>query len=326
MRDNTAKRKLAAGQAVSVVNPDLHLAGAGGAARPDGLRRDLPRLRARAGELGRGGGHGPRRRAGRRHADRAGPGQRSLDDHPGPRPRRRRGPGPPRQHPGRGRGRGPSRQVRADRPPRLSPAGAPPSARRWPTTPAGRTRRTMVVVMLEEVEALANLDDVLKVEHVDVFFVAPGDLAQSMGLPRADGPPEGPGGDRRRGSPHRRGGACRRRPGDPGDGPPLPGARRALPLRRAGQRAGPGGKGLQRAPQSGRPETRGRRGHGVHRNDPARPGDGRGARDVRARAGPLRLRPEPHQAVQPPARGLGRLGDAAVDSSATTWTRAATSW
>ena len=41
----------------------------------------------------------------------------------------------------------------------------------------------MVVVMLEEVEALANLDDVLKVEHVDVFFVAPGDLAQSMGLP-----------------------------------------------------------------------------------------------------------------------------------------------
>jgi 4-hydroxy-2-oxoheptanedioate aldolase len=52
---------------------------------------------------------------------------------------------------------------------------------------ADYTRRaneeTMVVVMLEEVEALANLDDVLKVEHVDVFFVAPGDLAQSMGLP-----------------------------------------------------------------------------------------------------------------------------------------------
>jgi len=42
---------------------------------------------------------------------------------------------------------------------------------------------TMVVVMLEEVEALSNLDDILKVEHVDVFFVAPGDLAQSMGLP-----------------------------------------------------------------------------------------------------------------------------------------------
>jgi len=42
---------------------------------------------------------------------------------------------------------------------------------------------TMVVLMLEEVEALRNLDDILKVEHVDVFFVAPGDLAQSMGLP-----------------------------------------------------------------------------------------------------------------------------------------------
>lgn len=42
---------------------------------------------------------------------------------------------------------------------------------------------TMVVVMLEEVEALENLDEILKVEHVDVFFVAPGDLAQSMGVP-----------------------------------------------------------------------------------------------------------------------------------------------
>ena len=42
---------------------------------------------------------------------------------------------------------------------------------------------TMVVVMLEETEALRNLDDILKVDHIDVFFVAPGDLAQSMGLP-----------------------------------------------------------------------------------------------------------------------------------------------
>lgn len=42
---------------------------------------------------------------------------------------------------------------------------------------------TLVVVMLEEVEALGNLDDILKVEHIDVFFVAPGDLAQSMGFP-----------------------------------------------------------------------------------------------------------------------------------------------
>jgi 4-hydroxy-2-oxoheptanedioate aldolase len=43
--------------------------------------------------------------------------------------------------------------------------------------------QTLVAVMLEEVEALRNLDDILRVEHVDVFFVAPGDLAQSMGYP-----------------------------------------------------------------------------------------------------------------------------------------------
>jgi 4-hydroxy-2-oxoheptanedioate aldolase len=42
---------------------------------------------------------------------------------------------------------------------------------------------TMVVAMLEEVEALTNLDDILKVEHIDAFFIAPGDLSQSMGYP-----------------------------------------------------------------------------------------------------------------------------------------------
>ena len=42
---------------------------------------------------------------------------------------------------------------------------------------------TMVVAMLEEVEALRNLDAILTVEHIDAFFVAPGDLAQSMGYP-----------------------------------------------------------------------------------------------------------------------------------------------
>ena len=48
---------------------------------------------------------------------------------------------------------------------------------------------TMVVVMLEELEALRNLDDILQVEHVDAFFIAPGDLSQSMGYP---GQPEHP--------------------------------------------------------------------------------------------------------------------------------------
>lgn len=53
--------------------------------------------------------------------------------------------------------------------------------------PSGYAQRanaeTLVAVMLEEVEALDNLDAILRVDHIDVFFVAPGDLAQSMGLP-----------------------------------------------------------------------------------------------------------------------------------------------
>ncbi len=42
---------------------------------------------------------------------------------------------------------------------------------------------TMVIAMLEEVEALKNLDEILRVEHLDAFFIAPGDLSQSMGYP-----------------------------------------------------------------------------------------------------------------------------------------------
>ena len=40
-----------------------------------------------------------------------------------------------------------------------------------------------VGVLLENVPALdANLDEILTVEHIDVFMVTTGDLAQSMGL------------------------------------------------------------------------------------------------------------------------------------------------
>jgi 4-hydroxy-2-oxoheptanedioate aldolase len=39
----------------------------------------------------------------------------------------------------------------------------------------------MVVVLLEEVEALENIEEILKVDNIDVFFVAPSDLAQTMG-------------------------------------------------------------------------------------------------------------------------------------------------
>ena len=39
----------------------------------------------------------------------------------------------------------------------------------------------MVVVLLEEVEAISNLDEILTVPDIDVFFVAPSDLSQTMG-------------------------------------------------------------------------------------------------------------------------------------------------
>ena len=40
---------------------------------------------------------------------------------------------------------------------------------------------TLVVVLIEEHKALDNLADILTVDHIDVFFVAPSDLAQTMG-------------------------------------------------------------------------------------------------------------------------------------------------
>jgi 4-hydroxy-2-oxoheptanedioate aldolase len=50
-------------------------------------------------------------------------------------------------------------------------------------------RETLVCVQLEEAEALRNLDDILRVEGVDVFFVGPSDLSQSLGYPgRSDAP------------------------------------------------------------------------------------------------------------------------------------------
>lgn len=49
---------------------------------------------------------------------------------------------------------------------------------------------TLVAIMLEDIAALNNLDDILRVDEVDVFFVAPGDLAQSMGLQGQAGDPQ----------------------------------------------------------------------------------------------------------------------------------------
>jgi 2-keto-3-deoxy-L-rhamnonate aldolase RhmA len=42
-------------------------------------------------------------------------------------------------------------------------------------------RETLVVVMIEDIRAIENLPEILAVDHIDVFFVAPSDLAQSMG-------------------------------------------------------------------------------------------------------------------------------------------------
>ncbi|RMF89546.1 MAG: 2-dehydro-3-deoxyglucarate aldolase [Nitrospinota bacterium] len=51
-------------------------------------------------------------------------------------------------------------------------------------------RETLVCVQLEEEEALHNLESILQVEGVDVFFIGPSDLSQSMGYPgRSDAPP-----------------------------------------------------------------------------------------------------------------------------------------
>lgn len=50
-------------------------------------------------------------------------------------------------------------------------------------------RETLVCVQLEEAEALRNIDKILQVQGVDVFFVGPSDLSQSMGCPgRTDTP------------------------------------------------------------------------------------------------------------------------------------------
>jgi len=43
----------------------------------------------------------------------------------------------------------------------------------------------LVVCMIETLEAIDNLEDILRVEGVDVFFVGPGDLSQNMGYPPA---------------------------------------------------------------------------------------------------------------------------------------------
>jgi 4-hydroxy-2-oxoheptanedioate aldolase len=49
--------------------------------------------------------------------------------------------------------------------------------------------KRLVIAMIETVDAIDNLDDMLTVEGIDVFFIGPGDLSQDMGYPPA--PPFG---------------------------------------------------------------------------------------------------------------------------------------
>jgi len=42
---------------------------------------------------------------------------------------------------------------------------------------------TLIAIQLEEQAAIDNLDELLQVEGIDVFFIGPSDLSQSMGHP-----------------------------------------------------------------------------------------------------------------------------------------------
>ena len=43
--------------------------------------------------------------------------------------------------------------------------------------------QTLVCVQLEHTAAIENVDQILEAEDVDVFFIGPSDLSQSMGYP-----------------------------------------------------------------------------------------------------------------------------------------------
>lgn len=49
---------------------------------------------------------------------------------------------------------------------------------------------TLLIVLIEDILAVERLEEILKVDHIDVFFVAPSDLASSMGLIGKEGYPE----------------------------------------------------------------------------------------------------------------------------------------
>jgi 2-keto-3-deoxy-L-rhamnonate aldolase RhmA len=48
---------------------------------------------------------------------------------------------------------------------------------------AAANEQSMVCVQIEHESAIQNVDEILKIEGVDVFFIGPSDLSQSMGYP-----------------------------------------------------------------------------------------------------------------------------------------------
>jgi 4-hydroxy-2-oxoheptanedioate aldolase len=60
---------------------------------------------------------------------------------------------------------------------------------RMPDFAQAANAQSLVCVQLEHAEAVRNIDAILAVEGIDVFFIGPSDLSQSMGFP---GNPEAP--------------------------------------------------------------------------------------------------------------------------------------
>jgi 4-hydroxy-2-oxoheptanedioate aldolase len=61
---------------------------------------------------------------------------------------------------------------------------------RMPDFTARANAQSLVCVQLEHAEALRNLDEILAVADIDVFFIGPSDLSQSMGHPGNPKAPE----------------------------------------------------------------------------------------------------------------------------------------
>ena len=60
---------------------------------------------------------------------------------------------------------------------------------RMPDFTAAANAQSLVCVQLEHAEAIRNVDEILAVDGIDVFFIGPSDLSQSMGFP---GDPKAP--------------------------------------------------------------------------------------------------------------------------------------